>query len=50
MNNKYKILATMHAKVPYWLVFEGMEIVYKGKTKQDADNFIQSSQGTERNN
>ena len=50
MNNKYKILATMHARVPYWLVFEGMEIVYKGKTKQDADNFIHSSQGAERNN
>jgi hypothetical protein len=25
------------------LVFDGMEIVYKGKTREDADNFIHTT-------
>ena len=43
MEKHYKILATMHDRVPYWLVFEGMEIVYKGETREDADNFIHTT-------
>ena len=50
MEKHYKILATMHDKVPYWLVFDGMEIVYKGETREDADNFIHATQGTESDN
>ena len=50
MEKNYKILATMHNRVPYWLVFDGMEIVYKGETIGDANNFIHTSQGTESNN
>ena len=42
-----KILETMHQKKPYWLVFDGMEIVYKGETKEDADNFIHTTHRTE---
>ena len=48
MEKHYKILATMHDRVPYWLVFDGMEIVYKGETKEDADNFIHTALRTKK--
>ena len=34
-----KILETMHAKKPYWLVFDEMEIVGKFKTEDEAKKF-----------
>ena len=43
MEKHYKILATMHDRVPYWLVFDGMEIVYKGETRENAEQYINSN-------
>ena len=46
-----KIFETMHEKKTYWLVFDKQNnVVYKGETIADADNFIQSTQGTETDN
>ena len=35
-----KILETIHAKKRYYLVFDGMEIVGKFETKEEAQRFI----------
>ena len=35
-----KILETMYQKVPHWLVFNGMEIVAKFTTKEEAEEYI----------
>ena len=46
-----RIVETMHEKKTYYLVFDKKNnVVYKGETTADADNFIQTSQGTESNN
>lgn len=44
MEKNYKIFETMHEKVKYYLVFDpNNEVVYKGETREDANNFIQST-------
>lgn len=35
-----KILETIHQKVLYWLVFDGMEIVAKFPTKEEAQEYV----------
>ena len=43
MKTKYKILETSHNKKRFFLVFKGMDIVYKTDKKENADNFIQTA-------
>ncbi len=38
-----RIVDTIHAKVKYYLVFDGMEIVGKFKTKEEATKFIKEN-------
>ena len=38
--HKMRIVETIHAKKQYWLVFDGMEIVGKFETQQEAERFI----------
>ena len=40
MEKNYKILATMHDRVPYWLVFDGMEIVGKFSNNKMATEWV----------
>ena len=40
-----KIFETVHNKVHYWLVFDGLEIVGKFESYKDASNFIHTTQG-----
>lgn len=35
-----RIVETMHNKKRYWLVFEGMDIVHKAETREEAEAFI----------
>lgn len=41
MEKHYKILATMHNRVPYWLVFDGMEIVGKFSNNKMATEWVE---------
>ena len=51
MNKSYKVFETMHERKTYFLVFDSNnEVVYKGETIADANNFIHTSQRTEKNN
>ena len=40
---EYKILETSHNKTRFFLVFKGMDIVYKTDKKENADNFIHTA-------
>ena len=41
---EYKILETSHNKKRFFLVFKGMDIVYKTDKRENADNFIHTAQ------
>ena len=46
-----RIVETMHDKQTYWLVFDDENnVVYKTSKRENASNFIQSSQGTKKGN
>ena len=51
MEKHYKIFETMHGRQTYYLVFDpNNEVVYKTSKRENADNFIQSTQRAEKDN
>ena len=51
MEKHYKIFETMHDRQKFYLVFDpNNEVVYKTSKRENADNFIHTTQGTESNN
>ena len=46
MDDVMRIVETMHERKTYWLVFDGMEIVHKAETKEEAQAFIAHATST----
>ena len=50
-NKEYKIFEAMHDKQKCYLVFSpDNEVVYKTSKRENADNFIHTTSGTEEDN
>ncbi len=46
-----RVVETMHDKLTYWLVFDdNNDVVYKTSKREDADNFIQTTQRAKKHN